>query len=446
MGMSLARACKKAWLLSSCLALFFLVQQPAHAQGAPPAPEFKTLLKGNATGQVLTYYVNNAPLWTDSNGSLNPAAGELVQLIETADDDGLDPAALHARELADAVNAAQTNPNPTTNARAEILLSSALASYVAALRNPSGQSMEYEASTLKPQRAMDYYTLVEAAKAPSLSQYIHDMPWMHPLYGQLRHAMMDNTTLSPTQRATAVANLERLRQIPAQPNGRHILIDAASATLFMYEGNRVVDSMKVIVGKAATQTPIYAGYVRYAMLNPYWNVPDNLVQSLIAKNVLAQGVKYLKRQGYEVVDGWEDGAKVLDPLTIDWAAARRGDLPLHVRQLPSTFNSMGKVKYEFPNVHGIYLHDTPEKDLMEKDVRQLSNGCIRLEDAKRLGRWLMEGDISQTGDAPEQKVELPQPVPIYITYLTARPEGGQLAFGPDPYSHDHVALASAAAD
>jgi len=205
----------------------------------------------------------------------------------------------------------------------------------------------------------------------------------------------------------------------------------------------VVDSMKVIVGKAATPTPTYAGYVRYAEVNPYWNVPDNLVQSLIARNVLSQGVKYLKRQGYQVVDGWEDDATVLDPLTIDWAAARRGDLQLHVRQLPSTFNSMGKVKYEFPNVYGIYLHDTPEKELMEKTARQLSNGCIRLEDAARLGRWLMDGDLALGSGPPEQKVDLPRPVPIYLTYLTATADGGRIALGADPFGHDGTALATA---
>jgi murein L,D-transpeptidase YcbB/YkuD len=121
---------------------------------------------------------------------------------------------------------------------------------------------------------------------------------------------------------------------------------------------------------------------------------------------------------------------------------QRGELDPHVRQLPSAINSMGKVKYEFPNVYGIYLHDTPHKDLMEKDVRQLSNGCVRLEDAKRLGTWLMGRVVEKVSDAPEQRVDLPQPVPIYITYLTAHPEGDRVAVGSDPYARDPKALAS----
>jgi murein L,D-transpeptidase YcbB/YkuD len=201
--------------------------------------------------------------------------------------------------------------------------------------------------------------------------------------------------------------------------------------------------MRVIVGKAATQTPpAYAGYIRYAIVNPYWNVPDNLLRSLIARNVIGQGTPYLKRQGYEVASSWDDDATVVDPKTIDWHAVQRGDLNIHVRQLPSGINSMGKVKYEFPNIYGIYLHDTPHRELLAKDVRQLSNGCIRLEDAKRLGTWLMGRNVEKTSNAAEQKLDLPQPVPIYLTYLTAHPEGDRIAVGADPYARDRQALAS----
>ena len=96
---------------------------------------------------------------------------------------------------------------------------------------------------------------------------------------------------------------------------------------------------------------------------------------------------------------------------------------------------MGKVKYEFPNPLGIYLHDTPDKDLLLEDARQFSNGCVRLEDAERLGRWLLGGALP-AASAAEQITPLPQPVPIYITYLTAQPAGGRIALGPDPYGRD----------
>jgi murein L,D-transpeptidase YcbB/YkuD len=339
-GMSLARACRIAALVP--LALSVAVSQPALAKkkkvAAPVAvhvPTFQEQLVSRSSGELGTFYAyRSTPLWTRADGTVDPAALELLKLVQTADADGLEPAALHADELAQAVNTAQATHTPDALINAEVLLSRTFAEYVAALRQPGPSGMTYEAATLRPHTLGAYYTLSEAAKAPSLAEYVRDMRWMHPLYAPLRQ-VVSSGAVGPSERQVAVANLIRIRDIPAHPADRYILIDAANATLSMYEGDRVVDTMRVIVGKAVTQTPIYAGYVRYAVTNPYWNVPDNLVRSLIAKNMLSQGARYMKRQGYEVVDGWEPGAAVLDPTSIDWHAVQRGDIDPHVRQLTS---------------------------------------------------------------------------------------------------------------
>lgn len=426
------------------LALALAVSQPAHAVDGAAAPDFKAQLVKLSSGQLASFYAyGTGPLWIDANGTLDPAAMALFQLIETADQDGLDPAAFNAAQLAQAMNQAQTNPTPATLADAEVQLSRAFAAYVAALEQDSSETMQYEAATLRPRTLGAYYTLSQAAKAPSLVDYINNMGWMHPLYAPLRHALMANRDITPADRQLAIKNLERIRQIPDQPRGRHIIIDSANATLWMYDGDKAVDSMKVVVGKPEKQTPAYAGYIRSAFLNPYWNVPPDMVRSIIARNVLNQGMGYLKRQGYEVISEYSNDAEVIDPHTIDWPAVQRGELKVLVRQRPGPRNSMGTMKYEFPNPYGIYLHDTPEKETLEGSSRQQSAGCIRLEDAKRLGSWLMQGDIEAVSDAPEQRIDLPQPVPVYVTYLTAHVnDGGQLAFGPDPYSRDHQALAT----
>lgn len=443
--MSLARVCSRAWFFGPCLALGLTLAPPAFAVDAPPAPTFQAQLVSRSTGELATFYTyHSAPLWVHADGTLDPAALELVQLVETADEDGLDPAALGASALAQTVAQAQSNPTPAVLADAEVLLSRTFAAYATALRQPSDATIQYEAAQLRPHAPGVFQTLTEAAKAPVLAEYVHDMRWMHPLYAPLRRALMNGTEIAPLARQLALTNLERIRAIPAQPNGRHLLIDAANATLWMYDGDRAVDSMRVIVGKPDKQTPAYAGYVRYAILNPYWKVPDDLVQSLVARNAASQGTAYLKRQGYEVVSGNDYDGDVVDPHTVNWAAVRRGDLHVRVRQLPGPINSMGKVKYEFPNVYGIYLHDTPEKNLLTKDIRQLSSGCIRLEDAKRLGLWLMQGNMPALTSAPEQKVDLPAPVPIYVTYLTAHADGDRVAVSADPYNRDAKALASLA--
>ncbi|HXS50661.1 MAG TPA: L,D-transpeptidase family protein [Sphingomicrobium sp.] len=198
--------------------------------------------------------------------------------------------------------------------------------------------------------------------------------------------------------------------------GRYILVDAASARLYMIEDGAVQDSMKVIVGKPETPTPSLRDVIHYETLNPYWHVSPELTRSLIAANVLKLGDSYLTRHGYDILSGWGPDAQVLSPDTIDWKAVAAGTAQIYVRQRPGPANSLGHFKFPLPHGDGIYLHDTPNKELFASDDRDLSHGCVRLEDAERLARWLL-GKDPPPPSAPEQNVQLPQPVPITISYL-----------------------------
>jgi murein L,D-transpeptidase YcbB/YkuD len=211
----------------------------------------------------------------------------------------------------------------------------------------------------------------------------------------------------------------------------------------MIEDGRIVDSMKVIVGKPSAQTPTLASTIYYATLNPYWHVTPELVRSLIARNVLDQGYGYLESRGYQVFTGYGDDAAQLAPDKVDWKAVAAGQASVEVRQLPGPGNSMGHIKFGFANPYDIYLHDTPNKDLFAQDDRDLSHGCIRLEDASALARWML-GRQPPGSNTPEEHVTLPTPVPIYITYLTAQADGGQLTFVDDVYGRDSRGLSVAA--
>lgn len=206
-----------------------------------------------------------------------------------------------------------------------------------------------------------------------------------------------------------------LAQIP--DTGRYVIVDAASARLFMIEDGSVRDSMKVVVGKRGSATPVVKGTLYYATLNPYWYVPPDLARRTIAPNVLRQGVRYLRARGYEVVSGFVEGAQLLDPSEVDWKAVAAGRQKAWVRQRPGPGNSMGRMKFSFAHDSGIFLHDTPQKKLFESEQRAFSNGCIRLEDAPRFARWLLGHEPSAAGDAPEQHVLLPQAVPVVVSYL-----------------------------
>jgi len=235
-----------------------------------------------------------------------------------------------------------------------------------------------------------------------------------------------------------VINMERAKRLPApQEQAKYVVVDAGSARLSLWENGRKIDQMKIVVGKAETATPMMAAYIKYASVNPYWNVPPELVRNLIGPRIVAQGIKYLTDREYQVLTGYGDDAKVLDPSTVDWQAVVDGRQDVALRRLPSPANSMGAMKFMLPNYFGIYLHDSPERDHFTKNELWFSNGCVRLEDYKRVARFLFNGSIPQ-GDNPkvEKEVDLPQPVPVYMTYLTVQPTSDGVQFLEDHYGRD----------
>jgi hypothetical protein len=240
-----------------------------------------------------------------------------------------------------------------------------------------------------------------------------------------------------------LANIERARAIPAV-QGRYVLVDTASARLWMVEDGRIVDRMRVIVGKSAMPTPEMAGLIRYAALNPYWNLPPDLIRKR-ARNAVAHGPRVIAEERLQVLSDWTERARSLDPRRVNWGAVAAGRLLVNLRQLPGPQNMMGRVKFMLPNDLGVYLHDTPHRDLFARADRRESSGCVRLEDAQRLGRWLFGGTMPQGDGTPEQQVDLPRPIPVYITYLTVLPTRDGLAFQRDSYRRDPGAPREAAA-
>ena len=228
-------------------------------------------------------------------------------------------------------------------------------------------------------------------------------------------------------------NLDRARVLPG-PDVRHITVNTAAQQLVYYDNGMEAGRMKVVVGKPTEQTPLLAGMVRYAILNPYWNVPTDLVQRKAESGALTGAT--MQKLGFEALSDWSASPQLLDPQAIDWKAVASGAEQLRVRQVPGPSNGMGKGKFMFPNDLGIYLHDTPERALFDKSPRYFSSGCVRLEDAQRLGEWLFGKPLVAETDAPEQNVALPRPVPVYLTYLTAQATDGRVAYLDDAYGRD----------
>lgn len=236
-------------------------------------------------------------------------------------------------------------------------------------------------------------------------------------------------------------NMDRARGLPgSDEKGRYLLVDTGAARLFMVEDGKVRDSMKVIVGKAASATPMMAAVMRYASVNPYWNVPVDLAQTLVAPRVLSEGLRHIEAERYQLLSDWTDDATEVDPASVDWQAVADGGRELRIRQRPGPGNSMGAIKFMMPNDYGIYLHDTNDKSLFQRENRWLSNGCVRVEDARRLAQWVFGEMPAGKDPGVEEDVPVPAPVPVYITYLTAEGGPDSVRFRNDPYQRDFALL------
>ena len=424
---------------AACAALMGLCVPPAAAADA--SPNFRMFGVSTDPG-VDAFYAsrNSAPLWLGA-GRDGTAARDLIGILKRAPVEGLaDGPAIAAQ--AESLLARASTGDRGALLEADRLLSIGWVHYVQMLRRPV-VGMTYADPGVTPRSESAPEILKLASAAQSLDAHVRSIAAVNPLYSAIRDAAFARSQAAggPSD-PRVLTTLEQTRGFPAK--GRYVVVDAASARLLMIEDGQIVDSMKVIVGKAdpSTQTPMLASVIHYATLNPYWHVTPDLVQSLIARNVLDQGFGYLKARGYQVLSA--DGSdETLDPAKVDWRAVAAGATLVKVRQLPGPANSMGRIKIGFANPSDIYLHDTPNKDLFAQDDRTLSHGCVRLEDAARLGRWLMRRNPTTASSAPEQNILLPSPVPIYVTYLTAHVDNGQLTFVDDPYGRESSAQMAA---
>jgi L,D-transpeptidase YcbB len=432
--------CYKSGIAAAALAgsLALLASSPASAEG-PAAVAPQSLAQPLAGQGVADFYKarKGAPFWLSP--SAGDAAQQLVALLSTANLDGFSPEKYRLTAITAELEAARNGRRKSVE-RADEALSEAFVAYVADLRQDPGVGISYVDLQLRPSPPSPLAALLQAASAPSLSEYVASLGWMHPIYGELRKALGEHKYGDDHERSILEVNLRRARALPSGSE-RYVLVNAAQQRLYMYEDRKPVDSMVVVVGKPKWPTPMLTAYIRYAALNPYWYVPPDLAPEDVAQYVVKYGLKYLDDYGYEVVSDWTLNPTVIDPKSIDWKAVNDGKIQINIRQRPGPKNFMGRIKFMFPNNFGVYLHDNPRRELFEKSSRYFSGGCVRLEDAWRLSRWLFRRELTWEGAAPEQPVPLTQPVPVYITYLTAVPDGRSVAYYDDAYGRDKAQLA-----
>jgi murein L,D-transpeptidase YcbB/YkuD len=413
-----------------------LVPAAAAAQPAQPASVGTPSVAGQ---NVADFYKarKDAPLWLSPQAG--DAAQQLIALLSSAGVDGVNPAKYQIPQLQALLQTAFAKHKRKDIERADQALSQAFVAYVDDLRTDPGVGITYVDVGLRPSPPSPLAALLQASAAPSLSAYVANLGWMHPIYAGLRDAIVQHKYSDDRQRAILELNLKRARVLPPGKE-RYVLVNAAQQRLFMYEDGKPVDSMVVVVGKTKYPTPMLAAYIRYAALNPYWYVPPDLAWEDVGQFTV-KDPSYFNRMGYEQVSDWSKDAQILDPSKIDWKAVRDGKSEILLRQKPGPENFMGRIKFMFPNQFGVYLHDNPRRNLFKESVRYFSGGCVRLEDAWRLSKWLFHRQLSWEGAGTEQPVPLDQPVPVYITYLTAVPDGQSIAYYDDAYGRDKAQMA-----
>lgn len=449
-----SRGASSRWSLARdvCLAVTIAVVGPAFVLRShvfaprldPLTVAIKAQLAGDGSGDLRPAYALHGfrPIWI-SHGGLTPSGRGLLAALSHTADDGLQPAKYQAARLAaEAASASQAGPDRI--AAYDVALSRAFASYVVDLHTPAPDAeIAYTDPLVTPTPTSRQGTLLALVRASSIDAGLSAARHMNPIYDDFRRRLAAGRAgdRPPVDaRPLLLANLERARALPADLGQEYILVDAAAQRLWLIRDDVVRDSMEVVVGKTTSPTPLMAGVIRYAVFNPYWNVPPDLTRYKFAPRIAANRAT-LTAVRLQVLTDSTPSAQLLDPDTVDWRAVADGAKSVWLRQLPGPDNMMGRVKFMLPNRLGIYLHDTPEKALFRAQRRTFSSGCVRLQDAARLAAWLLPSPATAPDQTPERPVDLPKPIPVYIDYFTVAPSFESGATRSDVYGRDAQLIA-----
>ena len=239
-------------------------------------------------------------------------------------------------------------------------------------------------------------------------------------------------------------NMERWRWLPRDLGERYVFINVANFELNIVEGEQILSTMRVVVGRKARPTPIFTGRMTYMELNPYWYIPGKIAREDILPRIL-DDPNYLSKENIRVFKTWKEPALEIDPGSIDWALITRSNFPFKLRQEPGSSNALGRIKFVFPNKFSVFLHDTPARALFNKTKRSSSSGCIRVENPIELAEYLLKGkpkwnrdNIMTAINKGKRKIlVIPDPINVHVLYLTAWVEkDGTLNFRDDIYGKD----------
>jgi murein L,D-transpeptidase YcbB/YkuD len=387
------------------------------------------------------------PAWVDGERT-TPQMKDLVQQFKYSELHGLDPARYPITEFEQLRAQSQTRMGTRFPVGAVPELDAKLTygylRYAADLIGWSTAPMEISGNWLIAPKEEDLVTrLSEAIASNKVRESLETLAPNHPQYKGLQAALAREQANPTGNLDRILINLERWRWAPRNLGDRYILVNVPAYMLQVMEGSTPALSMRVIVGKPDTQTPLFSDEMTNVVFSPYWNIPPNILRDETLPRVVSDP-DFLRRNNMEVVGT----SGTIDPEDLDWsdAAMTRG---LRFRQLPGPGNALGLVKFIFPNHFDVYLHDTPGHRVFFREHRALSHGCVRVEDPLRLAEYVL-GDQPQwttkkisaaMQSGQEQGVRLKTMLPVHIGYWTAWVEpDGNVKFTDDPYKLDPLQI------
>ncbi|NIP39766.1 MAG: L,D-transpeptidase family protein [Candidatus Dadabacteria bacterium] len=239
-------------------------------------------------------------------------------------------------------------------------------------------------------------------------------------------------------------NLERARWVLNNAQYKFVIVNIAGFKAYYAVDGEILWSSRIQVGKPYRKTPVFKSEIKHLVFNPSWSVPPGIFRKDILP-IIKRNPGYLKRRGFNV---YNSAGRKVSPTSINWAEYSR-NVPYSIRQRPGSRNALGRVKFIFPNDHFVYLHDTPNRSLFNKDIKTFSSGCIRVEKPFELAelllndkeKWNQQNIQNVIKKRKTRTVFLDDPVPIMILYWTASADNdGNVYFMNDIYGRDKAIL------
>ncbi|MDD5170514.1 MAG: L,D-transpeptidase family protein [Syntrophales bacterium] len=281
-----------------------------------------------------------------------------------------------------------------------------------------------------------------------LEAAIRIFQWRH---GLIQNGMVDKETLAalnvPVERRIRQMeiNMERWRWLPDDFGPRYIMTIIPDLWLYVVDDNKTVLSMKTVIGTPKQPSPVFSDEMTYLELNPTWGLPNSIIANEIIPKI-KKDPEYLTKKRIRIFRNWSEKAKEIAPKDINWAKINPEKFPYRMIQ-DSGVNPLGRIKFIFPNDFDVYLHDTTQKGLFQRQRRLYSHGCIRIEKPYALGEWILRDDpswsrlrlLAEIKKGKRLQIGLPRTVPVHVMYLTAWVDGnGLLQFRNDYYGYDKI--------